>query len=164
MFLRPSFGHVEHSRCPCLTTVVLNTSATRMTVRKRARWCTLGHLAVQAYGRGSWSPKSANQRQSRRLLGCSAQERRKRRAKISLYVSVPSPSRNANHLVTATAAPNSSYHPFLWTINSSEHTTTAYAMPVCLFTLAIDCSSLLWNIIQYLLCHILPPTTSRSSN
>ena len=143
--------------------MVFNTSPTRIKM-KRAQSCTHGRLAAQAYGRGSWSPKSVHQRQSRPLLGFSAQERRKRRAKINRYVSVLSPRRNANHLVTATATPNSPHRSTLWAIDSSDHTaTTSYPIPVCLLTLAIDCSSLLWNIVQYLLCHILP-ATSRSPN
>lgn len=143
--------------------MVFNTSPTRIKM-KRAQSCTHGRLAAQAYVRGSWSQKSVHQRQSRPLLGFSAQERRKRRAKINRYVSVLSPRRNANHLVTATATPNSPHRSTLWAIDSSDHTaTTSYPIPVCLLTLAIDCSSLLWNIVQYLLCHILP-ATSRSPN
>ena len=120
--------------------------------------------AAHAYGRGLRSPKFANQRQSRRLLGSWVQERRKRRVKISLYVSALTLRRDTNHPVTVAAAPNSPHHPLLWATDPSDHNATAsHATPVLLFALAVDCSRLLWNTVQYFLRRIFS-TTSWSQN
>jgi hypothetical protein len=74
-----------------------------------------------------------------------------------------------NHLsmsfVTAAAAPNSPHRPLVRATDPPDHTATAsHAIPVFLFTLALDCPSLLWNAVQPLLCRILSSTARRSSN
>ena len=143
-------SHLAHPRCSCLISVVFSLSRTRMRMMTRAQSSTLAHLAAQTCGRGSWSPKSANRRQSRPPLGCSAQERQKQRAKISPYVPALLPHRNGNHLsiITVAAAPHRPHCLVLRTTDPSDHTATApHAVVVFFFTLAFDCSSFPWNTI-----------------
>ena len=131
----------------------------------KARSYIRAHLALQACGRGLSSPKYVNQRPSRRLLGCWVQERQKRRAKISQYVSASPLFHDTNRFVIlVAAAPNNPYHPLLRAIGPSNHAATAsHAAPVFLFTLVVDCSSPLWDTVQCLLCRIFS-TTCCSSN
>ena len=66
-----------------------------MPMTTRGQSSTLVHLAARAYGRDLWLPRFVNRRQSQPPLGCSVQERRKQRVKISPYVSTS----QGNHLV-----------------------------------------------------------------
>lgn len=149
VFTRRS-GHLTHSWCSCLTSVVPSLSQTRMSMTMRAQSSTLVHLAAQAYGRGLWSPRSANRRQSRPRLGCSVQGRRKRRAKISPYVLASLPHRNANHssVTTVAAAPHRPHRPVFRATDPSDHTaTTSHAFTVFFFTLAFNRSSFPRNTV-----------------
>jgi hypothetical protein len=112
------------------------------------------------------SPRYVNRRQSQPPLGCSVQERRKQRAKISQYVFALLPHRDANHLsiITVTTTSHRPYRPVLQATYPSDHTATAsHAIAVFLFALAFDCSSFPWNIVQRLLFPVFSSKTGRPS-
>ena len=96
------------------------------------------------------------------LLGAGETETESEDQPVCAY---PTSASQCQSFATAAAAPNGPYCPHLWATDSSDHTTTAsYTVPICLFTLVVNCPSLSWNTVQYLLCCIFPTTAGWPSN